>query len=323
MVPHRRTLLAVGLATPKLALSQINWPSRPVRLLIPFPPGSGVDTLSRLVAERLSDKLGQTIQPDNRPGASGNIAMEALARSPADGYTLGIAITGVWLINPFLFARLPYDADRDLVPIAPAWTQTNAMVVAPEHCPARTMAEFLAWARERRGRLNYGHIGVGTTPHLCSEWFNQRMDLGATAVPFRGGAEILTALLRGDVQFSFDNLASFAPLLGEGRIHAVAVTSEERWPTFPEIPTMAEGGVPGFSVSTFATLAAPAGTPAAVVGRCNAAIREAYDDPVTQRRFLSAGARTLWSTPEDVSARIRRERPMWQEMVRISGARTD
>lgn len=323
MFLKRRALLALGLAAPSVAYGQISWPSRPIRLLIPFPPGSGVDTLSRLVAERLSEKLGQTVLPENRPGASANIAMEALARSAPDGYTLGIAVTGVWLINPFLFARLSYDADRDLVPVSPLWTQTNVMVVAAEHCPARTMPEFLAWARERRGRLDYGHTGVGTTPHLCSEWFNRRMDLQANAIPFRGGAQILTALLRGDVQFSFDNLASFAPLLAEGRIRALGVTSEERWPTLPHIPTLAEGGVQDFVVSTFATLAAPAGTPVSVIGRCNAAIREARDEEATQRRFLTAGARSLWSTPEDVSARIQRERPMWQEMVRVSGAKVE
>lgn len=323
MFLNRRALLALGLAVPHVSSAQMNWPSRPVRLLIPFPPGSGVDTLSRLVAERLSEKLGQTVLPENRPGGSANIAMEALARSVPDGYTLGIAVTGVWLINPFLFARLPYDPDRDLAPVSPLWTQANVMVVAGEHCPARTMPEFLAWARERRGHLNYGHTGIGTTPHLCSEWFNRRMDLQATAIPFRGGAQIVPALLRGDVHFSFDNLASFAPLLAEGRIRAIGVTSEERWPTLPDIPTMAEGGVQDFVVSTFATLAAPTGTPASVVGRCNAAVREAHDEEPTQRRFLTAGARPLWSTPEDVSARIQRERPMWQEMVRVSGARAE
>ncbi len=229
----------------------------------------------------------------------------------------------VWLINPFLFSRLPYDPDCDLAPISPIWTQTNVMVVAAEHNPARTMREFLPWARERRGRLDYGHSGSGTTPHLCAELFSRRQDLQATAIPFRGSAQIVTALLRGDVHFAFENLAGFAPLLAEGRIRALGVTSEDRWPTLPDIPTMAEGGIRDFVVSTFASLAAPAGTPSPIIARINQAVREAHAEEATRQRFLTAGARTLWSTPEELWTRVQRERPLWQEMVRISGARAD
>jgi tripartite-type tricarboxylate transporter receptor subunit TctC len=323
MMLPRRMLLATSFGAPRIASAQPRWPERPVRLLVPFPAGSAVDTLSRLVADKLGEKLGQPVLPDNRPGASANIAMEALARSPADGYTLGVAVTGIWLINPFIFSHLSYDPDRDLAPISPVWTQTNVMVVAAGHNPAVTMQEFLRWARERRGRLAYGHSGSGTTPHLCAELFNRRESLQATAIPYRGSAQIVTALLRGDVDFSFDNLAGFAPLLPEGQIRALGVTSEDRWPTLREVPTMAEGGIPDFVVSTFASLAAPAGTPRPIIARINQAVREASSEETNRQRFLVAGARTLWSTPEELWSRVQRERPMWQEMVRISGARAD
>jgi tripartite-type tricarboxylate transporter receptor subunit TctC len=325
MTPTRRVLLGSMLAAPlgAPALAQSPWPNRPVRVVVPWPPGGSTDVLCRLLCEQLQAKLGQSFVLENRPGAGGNIGADALAKSAPDGYTMGPLTLGAWHINSFLYSRLPYDPQKDFQPISMHWELPNILVVSAQHNPANNLQEFVAWAKAQRNGVSFGSPGVGTTAHLTGSLFNLRLGLDGTHVPFRGAAQIIPAMLSGDLNFAIDNLASYVPVVQEGRMKAFAVTSAERWPTLPNIPTMTEAGVPDLVVTSWCAMAFPAGVPAPIVERASAAIREVTEPAAMQDRFLRAGARGVWSTPAEVTARVARERPMWQEVVRVSGARLD
>lgn len=325
-MPNRRTLLGAALALPALAnpaLAQAPWPARSVRVIVPWPPGGSTDVLCRLLVEQMQQRLGQSFIIENRPGAGGNIGADALAKSTPDGYTMAPLTLSAWHINQFLYARLPYDPARDFQPISMHWELPNVVVVSAQHNPATTLAEFIAWARARRDGVSFGSPGVGTTAHLSGAMFTSRLDLDGTHVPFRGAAQIIPAMLAGDLNFAIDNLASYVPIIQEGRARAFAVTSAERFPTLPNVPTMAEAGVPDFVVTSWCAMAFPAGVPRPIVERASAMIREISSEQAMQDRFLRTGARALWSTPEAVTERVARERPMWQEVVRVSGARLE
>jgi len=320
----RRALLAAGgtmLAAP--AVAQVGFPNRSIRLIVPWPPGGSTDVLVRIYCEMLQPVLGQTFVIDNRPGAGGNIGLDAVAKATPDGYTMGIASIGHLSINPYLYARLPYDPAKDLLPVGVAWDLPNVAVVASQHNPSRTLQDFIAWGKAKRGGFTYGSPGVGTTPHLSGALFASRVGVEGTHVPFRGAAQTIPAMLSGDLDFALDNLASYVPVIQEGRMRALAITSAERWPTLPDVPTMAEAGVPNFVVTSWCTWVVPAGTPRPIVDRMNAAMREIANDPAVQQRFLQTGARVRWSTPEDGTRHAASQRPMLQEMVRITGAKAD
>jgi tripartite-type tricarboxylate transporter receptor subunit TctC len=322
---RRRTMLgaaalaaACPLARPARAAA---WPDRPVRLVVPYPPGGSTDVIARLYAERLGALLGQPVVVENKPGASGNIGTDAVAKASADGSTIGVANVSGLVINPFLFDSMPFDPMRDLKTLGMVYEMPNVAVVAAGRSPAKTLAEFIDWARARPGGVTYGSTGIGQTTHLSSALLFGRTQVEATHVPYRGAAQTIPALLAGDVDFTLDNLASYVPLIKEGRIRALAVTSAERWPTLPEVPTMAEAGLADFVVTVWGTFIAPAGTPRPVVERLNAAMREVAGDPAFRQRLLEGGALALSSSPEDAAARADRERPMWRELVRSSGAK--
>ena len=327
MAPNRRALLLAVLGAPLLArpaLAQGSaWPDRPVRIIVPWPPAGGTDVLVRIYAERLAPLLGQNVVVENRPGAGGNIGVDAAAKAAPDGYTIGVAAISHFSINPYLYARLPYDPDRDLLPVGVAWELPNVAVVPTAHNPSRTLAEFIAWAKAKPGGITYGSPGVGTTPHLSGALFAVRAGFEATHVPFRGAAQAIPVMLNGQLDFALDNLSSYTPVIGEGRMRALAVTGARRFPTLPEVPTMAEAGLPDFVVTSWQSFVFPAGTARAVIDRLNAALHRISEDPATQKRFLDVGAEMAWSTPEEARARYLRERPMWQEAVRLSGARVE
>ena len=321
----RRTLLAAGaglLAAPAVH-AQGEWPNRNVRVIVPWPPGGSTDVLVRIYCEMLQPVLGQTFVIDNRPGAGGNIGLDAVAKATPDGYTMGIASIGHLSINPYLYARLPYDPSKDLLPVGVAWDLPNVAVVASQHNPSRTLQEFIAWAKAKRGGFTYGSPGVGTTPHLSGALFASRVGVEGTHVPFRGAAQTIPAMLSGDLDFALDNLASYVPVIQEGRMRALAITSAQRWPTMPDVPTMAEAGVPNFVVSSWQGFVFPAGTPRAAIDRLNGALRRIAGEQTLKDRFLRVGAQAVWTTPEEMTARAERERPMWQEAVRVSGARVE
>jgi tripartite-type tricarboxylate transporter receptor subunit TctC len=326
----RRTLLGgtagVMLAAPALVTSaraQANWPERPVRIIIPYPGGGSTDVLARILGERMKDKFGQPFVIENRPGAGGNIGIDALCKSAPDGYTMAAATVGNFAINQYLYPRMPYDAEKDLIAATMTWELPNVAVVSSQHCPAKTMAEFIAWAKARNDGVVYGSPGVGTTPHLSGALFMTRTGVKGQHVPFRGAAQTIPAMLSGDVNFALDNLASYVSTIESGALRALAVTSPQRWPSMPNVPTMAEAGLNDFVVTSWAGFVFPAATPRAIIDKVSAAMREIAADKSIQDRFLVAGARCLSSTPEEIAAFAAKERTMWQEMVKISGAKLD
>lgn len=317
----RRSLLAVpplALAAP--ALAQGAWPNKPVRVLVGFPPGGSLDVLTRLACEILTQRLGQTFVVETRSGASGNIAAEALARATPDGYTISTVSMHTVVINPMIFPSVPFDMSKDFQWISAMWDMPNVMAVPTQYVPARTVQEFIAWGRERPGGVSYGSAGVGTSIHLSGAYFLARAGITGVHVPFRGAAQTIPAMLSGDVQLAIDNLASYVGVVNEGRMRALAVTMDRRWPTMPDVPTMAEAGIDNFNVSPWHCWAGPAGMPREIAERLSLEIRTAWADPALRQRVIGMGAILTGSTPAELGARLEAEKPRWAEMVRISGA---
>ena len=282
-----------------------------------------MDLAGRLIAEGLRDRLRQPVVVENRPGAGGNIGVAAAAKATPDGTTLCTTAVNSLAINQFVYDKLPFDPERDLIPVSLGWEAPLVLVVPAAHVPARTMQEFATWAKGRRDGVSYGSSGIGTTVHLSGALFCRRLGIDGTHVPFRGGSEALTALLRGDTQFAVDNLPTVLAAVRDGALRALAVTSAARWPDLPEVPTMAETGVADFVVTSWGAISVPAGTPRPIVERLSEAMRTTAADPAMQARFAPTGNQLLGSTPEEAAARAAKERPMWREAVRISGARLE
>src|SRR5262249_5573938 len=311
-ITHRTLLRGAG-ATVALAAAPVsaqisNWPDRPVRIIVPYPAGGSADVLARIYADSLKDRFGQPFVTENRPGAGGNIGIEMVAKSPADGYVVGAATIGQFSINQFLYARMPYDPERDIIPVSLTYELPNVAVVSSQHVPAKTLQEFITWAKARPDGVTYGSPGVGTSPHLSAALFATRTGLKAVHVPFRGAAQTIPAMLAGDVTFAVDNLASYISVIEGGQMRPLAVTSAERWPTLPNVPTMAEAGLAGFVVTSWAAFVVPNGTPRPVIDKFSAAIKDIAASPATKARFLAAGARPLFSTPEAALAHAAKER---------------
>ena len=315
------TPLALGLASP--AIAQAPWPNRPVRVIVGFPPGGSLDVMTRLACEVLSRRFGQNFIVETRSGASGNIGTEAIARATPDGYTIGTISMHNIVINPMLFKTLPYDPEKDFAWISAMWDLPNVVAVPAQHVPAQTLQEFITWAKTRRGGISYGSSGVGTTIHLSGAYLLGRAGIEATHVAFRGAAQTIPAMLSGDIQVAVDNLASYTGVIQEGRIRPLAVTMPERWPTLPNVPTMAEAGMDNFNVSPWHMWGGPRAMPREIVDRISSEIRTAFADPELQQRAIGMGARLTGSTPEELAARLKREQPIWAEMVKISGAQPE
>jgi tripartite-type tricarboxylate transporter receptor subunit TctC len=299
-----------------------HWPDHPVRIIVPYPAGGSTDVLSRILAERMKEMFGQPFVIENRPGAGGNIGIAAVTGSPPDGYTIGAATIGHFAINQYLYSKMPYDAERDMIPASLTWELPNVFVVATDHCPAKSVSEFVAWAKQK-GQVSFGSPGVGTSPHLSGVMFVKRTGIDAVHVPFRGAAQTIPAMLAGDVNFAIDNLASYVPAISSGKMRALAVTSAQRWPTMPDVPTMEEGGMKDFIVTSWAAFVLPAGTPRAIIDKLASAMKQIAADPKVQKRFLVGGARVLSSTPEEATAYAVKERAIWKDVVAASGAKID
>ena len=299
-----------------------HWPDRPVRIVVPYPAGGSTDVLTRILAERLKDMFGQPFVIENRPGAGGNIGIAAVTGSPPDGYPLGSATIGHFAINQYLYSKMHYDAERDMIPVSLTLELPNVFVVPTDHVPAKSLWEFLAWARQK-GQVSFGSPGVGTTPHLSGVRFSKRAGIDAVHVPFRGAAQTIPAMLAGDVNFAIDNLASYVPVIQSGKMRALAVTSAQRWPTLPDIPTMDEAGIKDFIITSWAAFVVPAGTPRPLIDKLSAAQRQIAAEKSVQDRFLVAGARVLSSTPEGALAYAAKGRTMWKDVVAASGAKVD
>jgi tripartite-type tricarboxylate transporter receptor subunit TctC len=322
----RRTFLttsaAAGLGLALPARAEEAWPTHPVRMIVPYPPGGSTDVLTRILMERFKDMLGQNFVVENRSGAGGNIGMAVVSGSPGDGYTMGAATIGHFAINQYLYKTMPFDAEKDLVPASLTWELPNVFVVASDRVPVKSVAEFIAYAKQK-GTVTFGSPGVGTSPHLSGVLFAKNAGINATHVPFRGAAQTIPAMLSGDVTFAIDNLASYVGTIQSGQMRALAVTSAQRWPTMKDVPTMGEAGVKDFVVTSWAAFVFPKGTPRPIVDKVAATMKTIAADEAVQKRFQVAGARCISSTMEEARAYAAREAAKWKDVVALSGAKVE
>lgn len=322
-IPTRRTLLAAagaGLAAP--ALGQAVYPSRPIRLITPFPPGASTDAVGRLTAERLSAHLGQPCVVENRAGAGGLIGAEVAAHAPPDGHTLLTATISVSAIAPHLAPRLTWDPFRELLNVAGSAVVPNAILVRADLL-VRDVAELITLAKQRPGLLNYGSPGNGTSGHLCAEYLKARAGIEMTHVPYRGTAPLLADLMGGRLDVAVDNLPFYVPQVREGRVRLLAVTGPERWFSVPDTPTVTERALPGFTMTIWWGLQAPVGTPPEVLDRLEGAMLAGFAEPETRARLRGLGieAAPLGTTAFD--RLVNAEHARWGEVVRSAGIRSD
>jgi tripartite-type tricarboxylate transporter receptor subunit TctC len=308
-------VLATAISLPSAAQQ---YPARPVRVIVGFTPGGGVDINARLLAPKLSEYLGQPFVVENRPGAGTNIANELVAKAAPDGYTL-LCTTAALAINMSLYTKLPFDALRDFVPISVFSESPNVLVVNAK-LPAASVRELLELARKSPGRLNYSSAGVGTTQHLSAELLKLRTGTFIVHIPYKGTAPSLTGLIAGEVDLSFANIPAIQAHVKSGRLRALATTGARRDPQLPEVPTMKEAGVEGLNVTVWYGLLAPAGTPREIVQALAAATTRATRDGDLRRRMLEQGADPVGSSPEEFGKLLREEVARWAEVVKVSGA---
>ncbi|PHK95448.1 LacI family transcriptional regulator [Pseudoroseomonas rhizosphaerae] len=320
----RRALLAAT-ALPVLlagaAARAQSWPQRPIRLIIPFPPGGPTDIVARVLAERMGRELGQPVVAENRPGANGNIGNDAVAKAEPDGHTV-LYNTSSIALSPALYTRLPYDALRDLRPVALTATIPLVLAVNAE-LPVRDVAGFVAHLKARPGQLTYGSAGNGNVTHLGAFLLLRDQGLEAVHSPYRGSAPALLDAAAGRVQFLTDTVNSALPLIRDGRLRALAVTSPRRIAPLPEVPTVAEALIPGFEVGAWQGMMVPARTPDAVVARLNAAVMAALADADVRARLAEQGTEPLGGTPEAYGDYLRAETARWARVIADSGVRLD
>lgn len=322
---HRRLLMAAvalaGAALPALSQAQA-WPNRPIRLIVPFPPGGGTDAFARPLAKVLSQNLGQQVVIDNRGGAGGTLGAELTAKSPADGYTFLMGAVH-HTIAVSLYPRLGYDLQKDLAPVTMVALVPNVVVVNPQRVPVRSFAEFQAYVKANPGRLNYGSAGNGTTHQLTVELWKTQTRSFATHIPYRGAGPALQDLLAGQVDFMFDGLGSAIPHIKAGKLVPLAVTSAQRSPALPEVPTLDEAGVKGYQARTWYALWAPAGTPREIVQRLQQETARALAGAELRGIWQSLGAEAGGQPPEELARFVEAEITKWAKVVKDSGAKLD
>jgi len=298
------------------------YPNKSIRLVVPFPAGGTTDVLARAAAQKLTESLGQAVVVDNRPGAGGNIGAELVAKSAPDGYTLLMGTVGTHAINPSLYPKMPYDHVRDFAPIILVAGVPNVLVINPA-LPVNSVQELIAYAKANPGKVNFASSGNGTSIHLSGELFKSMAGVQMTHIPYKGSAPALMDLIGGQVQVMFDNLPSALPHIKGGKLRAVAVTSTKRAPALPDVPTIAESGVPGFEASSWFGILAPAGTPRDIVTKINAEANKALQSAEMREKLLSQGAEAAGNTPEYFADYIRSETAKWAKVVKESGAKVD
>ena len=314
MCRARRALVAIALSLAAGAAGSQPYPSKPVRMVVPFAAGGVVDTTARLLAPKMSEALGQPLVIDNRPGAGGNVAADFVAKVPPDGYTVLITTHG-HAISPGLYQKLPYDAVAAFAPITQIASSFLVLVANPQ-VPAATVRELVDLARARPGKLNYGSTGLGAPPHLVGELFRQTTGIEVVHVPYKGAAPMYQALLAGEIDFVFGPLGNAIQHMRSGKLRALGMTNPQRSPAIPDVPTMVEAGVPGFELTGWLGLFAPAGTPRPVIERLYAAMRDTVASTQVSERFPALGYEPVGSTPEEFSARFRRDVALYARIIR-------
>ncbi len=312
--------LAAAFALPHAAAQ--DYPSKPIRMVVPFAPGGSTDLLARILADELREDLGQPVLVENKPGAGGNIGGDLVAKSPADGYTLLMAAAGPTVINPSLYGKMTFDPAKDLAPVSLLVRDHNLMAVNPS-VPAKTVREFIAYAKANPKAVAFGSPGNGTPAHLGGELFNQMAGTTMLHVPYKGSGPAVSDLIAGQINVMIDNMPALLPQVKAGRLRALAVASESRASGAPDIPTVSESGLPGFAVTAWKGLMVPAGTPPAIVKRLNGALVKALAKPEVHKRLVELGAEPVASTPEAFGELIARETKSWGALVKSTGVRID
>jgi len=321
MVLHQAALLGACLLGWCGAV-QAAYPDKPIRLVVPFPPGGAADLMARSLGQKLAGQLGQAVVLDNRGGAGGTIAAEAVARAAPDGYTLLFGTMGTQAINPNLYASLRYDPLKDFAPVSLTHATPRVMVVHPQ-VAAKNIAELIALAKARPGEITFGSAGNGSSGHLAGEYFKSLTGVSMTHVPYKGTSGAMVDLLAGRISMSIDAPAAYLEYIRNGQVRALGVTSLKRMVILPEVPTIAESGVPGFDISNWLGVLAPAHTPPAIVNQLNAAIVQAMNDAQMRKQLGEAGIEAMSSSPAQFSAFINSEVAKWARVVKASGARVD
>ena len=324
-IVHRSSLvllcgaLAAALVLPAAAQQ---YPARPIRFILGFAPGGGSDTTARVVATRLSENLGQPVVIDNRAGAGGNIAAEIVARSQPDGYTMLLGNNGILAVNVSLYPKLAFDPVKDFAPVVLVASQPNVLVVHPA-VQANSVKELVALAKAKPGQLNYASPGNGTTGHLAGELFKRMVGVEYAIIPFKGGGPTALALISGECQFSFATALSVQPHIKSGKLRALAVTTAKRSPGFPDLPTVAEAGVPGFDAITWHGVVVPARTPQPVIARLNGEFNKLLQTADMRERLMALGSDIIGGEPKLLTEYMRVEIPRWAKVIKESGARPD
>ncbi len=314
-------LVGLAAAVSTAAVQAQSYPSKPVRVIVPFPPGAGVDIVTRIVTPRLSEQMGQQFVADNRAGAGGIVGAEVAAKAPADGYNLLMGTAGLLTVVPVM-SKVSYNVVRDFAPISVVASVPSLLVVHPT-LPVRTMKELVALARARPGAINYASTGSGTLPHLTAELFRLQTGVNIVHIPYKGSAPAMTDLLGGHVEMFFGNMLSVIPQVRENKLRALVITTAQRSPAAPNIPTVAEAGYPGLEAATWFGLLAPTGTPREAVARLHDETVKALRHPDTQRMLADQGALPIGNTPEQFAATIQSETQKWDKVLKASGVRAE
>jgi tripartite-type tricarboxylate transporter receptor subunit TctC len=315
-------MLGVAAACPLPLQAADAFPERPAKLVVPFPPGGPLDTTGREIAQKLGEMWGQSVIVENKPGAGGNIGADFVAKSPPDGYTVVMGALSTHAVNPSLYPKMPYDAKKDFAPITLVAVTPNVLVVNPS-LPVHSVKELIAYAKAHPGKLSFGSGSIGSAGHLAGELFKVDAGVDMVHVPYKGAAPAMQALLAGDTQLMFDNLASAMSQVKAGKLRALAVTTKERSKLAPDLPTMAEAGVPGFDISTWFGLMAPAGTPPEVIAKWNADVTKVLSAPDMRARLEAQGAEAAPDSPREFARFIDEELVKYAKIVKASGAKVD
>nr|WP_314073120.1 tripartite tricarboxylate transporter substrate binding protein [uncultured Roseococcus sp.] len=313
---HRRSLLAAGGALPMAARAQAPWqPTRPLRMIVPFVAGGSTDVAARLVSDAMGEKLGQPVIVENRSGSGGNIGGEMVARAPADGHTLLMGVTGLLTTNPHIYRTMSFSPSRDLAPVGMCYT-SDLVIVVPLSLPARNLAEFIALAKARPGEISFGSSGHGASTHTAAELFRIAAGIDLQHVPYRGSGGAMNDLIAGNIQMIMIQIAGAAGAVRDGRLRALAVTGPHRHALMPDVPTLAELGLPQATATSWGAVMTTAGTPAPAIARLSEVLREAIASPAIAQRMAGAGVDPQSSTPEELATFLVNESEKWGRVVR-------
>jgi len=320
LLPRLVSLLFFAFAA-NFAFAQ-GYPTKSVRIIVPFPPGAGVDIVTRAVSGRLAEALGQQLIVDNRAGAGGILGAEVAAKAAPDGYTVFMATAGILTVIPHMNNKAPYSVERDFVAVSQVASVPSVLVVHPS-MPVKSVKDLIALAKAKPGEINYASTGNGTLPHLAAEFFKQQAKVNMVHIAYKGSAPAATDLLGGNVQVFFGNMLSVIEQVRSGRLRALAVTSLQRQPVAQDIPTMIESGFPGFEAGTWFGLMVPTGTPRDVINRLHGDVVKAVRQPDVQKQLAGQGATTIGNTPEQFAAYIKSESDKWAKVLKASGVKAD